>query len=47
LGAKPKPSAPIIAPELTTQFLPITVSEYIFAPEKTMVLSAMDTLSPM
>jgi len=46
-GAKPKPSAPIIAPELITQLLPITHSEYILPPEKTIVLLPIVTLSPI
>jgi hypothetical protein len=47
LGAKPKPSAPIIAPELMTQLLPITQSEYILVPAKMIVFSPIVTLSPM
>jgi len=46
-GKKPKPSAPIIAPELILQFFPITDSEYTLTPANNVVLSSIVTLSPI
>ena len=46
-GTKPKPSAPIIAPECILQFFPIRESEYIFTPEKRVQSLPIIVLSPI